>query len=545
MPSSPTVKGLGGSVDVRRSTSTNAVATSSDFLRRDEVNRIRAMSIGSLVAAAVGGTILAVLPGDPVATRWALLGLAMLVVGFGGLLWVTRDFRNFSDDVVGGLSVVNAMGSAILAYYFGVFSPFASIVALVLFTYALGAPLRWAIVVSAIAALGQATLGLLISFEVIPDRGLIRPEGIDLLTRIVAQGAIQMVYGVAVVVGHLIGRSTREAANALESAVRQVASRDALLREARAELERAAGIGESGRFTGQRLGSFELGVVIGRGGMGEIYAAVHHETHREAAVKLLRRGAGMLDNDPIARFEREARLVAGLDSPHVVRVLEIGGADAPLPFLAMELLRGHDLAWHLRERRRLTPSEVAELVRHAASGLAKAWDKRIVHRDLKPQNLFLSEQPGGPVWKILDFGVSKLAGESHTLSAGQLVGTPSYMSPEQAMGEEVDHRTDVHALAAIAYRALTGRPAFAAKDVAQVLSAVVTSLPPRPGELVSLPGTVDDVLLVGLAKEPEDRFSSALELSAALDLALGGARDPDVAARARALQAQLPWGAHG
>lgn len=529
---------LGGT----RLTTSAPLASSSEFLRHDELNRIRMMSIGLLVACGCGGVMLAVLPGDPIATRWAMFGLGILVFCFASLVWEARDVRTFRPAAVGVLSLGNAVASAMMAFYFGVFSPFPSLVALVLFTYSLGAPFRWALVVWAVASGAQLTLGLLVSFEVVPDRGLVRPADMDLLTKLVAQAAVQLVYGVAFVVGQVIGRRTRAAADALEAAVRQVAARDALLREARAELERAAGIGGSGRFTGQQLGSFELGVVIGRGGMGEIYDAVHVDSGDDAAVKLLQRGAAAMGADPIARFEREARTVAGLDSPHVVRVLEIGGAEAPLPYLAMERLRGHDLAWHLRERRKLPPAQVAELVTHAARGLAVAWEKKIVHRDLKPQNLFLAEQPGGAVWKILDFGISKLVDDAGTLTAGHLVGTPAYMSPEQVTSGTIDHRTDVHALAAIAYRALTGRPAFAAKEIPQLVSAVVSSLPPRPGELVSVPGPVDDVLRIGLAKAAEDRFATATELAEALVAAMEGQRDPEIATRARALDEKLAWG---
>ncbi len=529
---------LGGT----RLTTSAPLASSSEFLRHDELNRIRMMSIGLLVACGCGGVMLAVLPGDPIATRWAMFGLGLLVFCFASLVWEARDVRTFRPAAVGVLSLGNAVASAMMAFYFGVFSPFPSLVALVLFTYSLGAPFRWALLVWAVASGAQLTLGLLVSFEVVPDRGLVRSADMDLLTKLVAQAAVQLVYGVAFVVGQVIGRRTRAAADALEAAVRQVAARDALLREARAELERAAGIGGSGRFTGQQLGSFELGVVIGRGGMGEIYDAVHVGSGDEAAVKLLQRGAAAMGADPIARFEREAKTVAGLDSPHVVRVLEIGGADAPLPYLAMERLRGHDLAWHLRERRKLAPAQVAELVTHAARGLAVAWEQKIVHRDLKPQNLFLAERPGGAVWKILDFGISKLVDDVGTLTAGHLVGTPAYMSPEQVTSGTIDHRTDVHALAAIAYRALTGRPAFAAKEIPQLVSAVVSSLPPRPGELVSVPGPVDDVLRIGLAKAPDDRFATATQLAEALVAALEGQRDPEIATRARTLDEKLAWG---
>ncbi len=372
----------------------------------------------------------------------------------------------------------------------------------------------------------------------VEDRGFIRAE-MGVVSGLVASLAVQMVFAAC----HFIGRASRtrteETVAAFEAAVRDVSGREALLREARLELERAAAIGGPGRFTGQRLGSYELGVLLGRGGMGEIYAAEHATSGRPAAVKLLQRG-GYGATDPIQRFAKEAALVGSLESPHVVAVHEIGGADAPLPYLAMELLRGHDLAWHLRQGGRLRRAEVVALVTQVAAGLEAAREKRIVHRDLKPHNLFLSD---GRTWKVLDFGISRLAGDSSTLTAGNLIGTPAYMAPEQMTGAPLDHRADVHALGVITYRALTGRPAFSGDDTQAIVEAVLTTLPPAPSRLREVSIAVDAVLRVVLAKKPGDRFEDAREFAEAFAAAMRGEVDADIGARAAALDATLTWDA--
>src|SRR5262245_1827578 len=189
---------------------------------------------------------------------------------------------------------------------------------------------------------------------------------------------------------------------------------------------------------------------------------------------------------------REAEAAARLESPHVVSVLEIGTTAGEIPFIAMERLRGFDLAHHLRRHRRLGIPNVLVLVQEIAAGLDAARAAGIVHRDIKPHNLFLSERDGHFAWKVLDFGVSKLAGRSGTLTRGHVVGTPGYMAPEQARGEEVDHRADLYALAAIAYRALTGQPPFTAKDVPATLHEVVYRMPAQPSTILDLPADIDD-----------------------------------------------------
>jgi serine/threonine-protein kinase len=226
----------------------------------------------------------------------------------------------------------------------------------------------------------------------------------------------------------------------------------------------------------------------------------------------------------------------------VVRVLEIGDDTSPVPYLAMERLRGRDLAQVLREQRRLSGEQVIDLVEQVGKGITAAARAGIVHRDLKPQNLFFAEQPGGPpIWKILDFGVSKRLGDGGTLTEGQVVGTPIYMAPEQAQGKEVDARADLYALAAIAYRCLTGHLPFRAKDVPTILYNVVYDMPVRPSALVEVDPDVDDFLLIAMAKEPSARFQIADDMAATLEDAMRGRLSPALRERARELAQHHPW----
>ena len=197
-------------------------------------------------------------------------------------------------------------------------------------------------------------------------------------------------------------------------------------------------------------------------------------------------------------------MASSLDVPNVVRVLAIGDASAPFPFLAMERLRGDDLGTILRKDGRMGATAVIELARQVGRGLSAAAAAGIVHRDIKPQNLFRAEQDAGPpMWKVLDFGVSKLLAAGATQTEGKVVGTPIYMAPEQAQGHEVDHRADLYGLGAVVYRCLTGYRPFRTQDIAAALYDLVTRMPARPGALADLPPEVDDVLLI--ARWPSSR----------------------------------------
>jgi serine/threonine-protein kinase len=238
----------------------------------------------------------------------------------------------------------------------------------------------------------------------------------------------------------------------------------------------------------------------------------------------------------VLRFLRELRMTVGLDSPNVVKVLEVG--EQPVPYLVMEKLDGKTLSDILRSKRSLPIPEVVDMIRQVGAGITAAAGAGIVHRDLKPQNVFLHRK----TWKILDFGVSRAVDSSDTLTAGHVVGTPSYMAPEQASGSTVDHATDLYALAAIAYRALTGHPPFAAGEIAETLYRVVHTAPQRPTSLADqLPLEVDLVLAIGLAKRARDRFASAAELSNALATAIEGELSIELRERGVALVQAGAW----
>ena len=209
-----------------------------------------------------------------------------------------------------------------------------------------------------------------------------------------------------------------------------------------------------------------------------------------------------------------------------------------VPFLAMERLRGHDLAHQLRRKRRLELPASAALAEQVAAGLEAARVAGIVHRDLKPHNVFLGQDA---LWKILDFGVSKIGG-SGTLTKGHVIGTPAYMAPEQARGEDVDHRADVYSLAAILYRAITGHPAFTGKDVPTTLYDVVYRVPTQPSMHVQLPADVDRVLAIGLAKDARERFATALELASWFRAAISDELTAEQRRRANDLVGRHPWG---
>jgi serine/threonine-protein kinase len=254
-------------------------------------------------------------------------------------------------------------------------------------------------------------------------------------------------------------------------------------------------------------------------------------------VKLLRREL-LADPTHVARFVREAHASMALASPHVVRVLACSVEPDAVPFIAMERLRGQTLAEILRRDGRLPPASVLELCTQIGDAIDAASVAGIVHRDLKPQNLLLDDDAG---WKILDFGVATLAEDTGTLTAGGIVGTPSYMAPEQARGNRVDGRADAYAVAAVAYRCLTGRHPFTGPDTPALLYAVVHRMPARPSELAPVDPDVDRWAAIALAKSPDDRFANGHELADALGQAIAGALDGKLRRRAEALVRRRGW----
>jgi len=295
----------------------------------------------------------------------------------------------------------------------------------------------------------------------------------------------------------------------------------------------------SGRLTGVPLaGRIELGDVLGRGGMGEIYRG-RRDDGRSVAVKVLHPHL-IEDAHALERFHREAEAVGRLAGQYVPEVLEVGEHEGN-HFIVMELLAGEDLAHHLARQGRLPAGEVADLLDELARALDAVHDAGLVHRDIKPNNIYLVSPAavgeGKPRVRLLDFGIAKLTDEASDLTQTYAVlGTPGFLAPEQARGatREIGPSTDVFALGAVAYRALTGRAAFSGGTLAAAIHAVLSEHPPAASLLVpGLSAQVDDVLALALAKDPARRYQRASELAADFRAALAGRLSESSLVRAR------------
>ena len=246
------------------------------------------------------------------------------------------------------------------------------------------------------------------------------------------------------------------------------------------------------------------------------------------------------NRDAWSRFSQEAMAAAKIKSPHVVSVLDFGTDEYHRPYLAMELLQGEELASLLEREPVLPVPMVARIITQACKGLARAHTARIIHRDIKPDNLFLCEDEDGFLLKILDFGIAKMGQacvSTHRTGTGQVLGTPLYMSPEQAYGNRpVDHRSDLYSLAVVAYRCLTGYVPFQSDGVGELIVAITTQTPRPPSHLrAGLPPGLDPWFQRALAKDPELRFRSAKEMADSFSVACGLAPSAESTAQFTAL----------
>jgi serine/threonine-protein kinase len=448
------------------------------------------------------------------------------------------------DTAIFGVACM--IGGTAGIWFFGFYSPAPIVTVMGIFFFGIQRSIRMALLLYLGAAITHGGIMIAMAFGWMHDNGVLSSEDVSTRNRLVMIALVEVVFALTLALARAVHRAILAASIKLEETTRMVAHREALLEEARRELEHALEVGGPGRFTEQRLGAWQLGVLCGRGAMGDVYEATRVPPTpggERAAVKLLTRAVSS-DKAQVRRFLREARIAASIDVVNVVKVIDVAGEDAPVPYIAMELLRGTDLAAILRRRRRLARDEAVQMLREIGRGLDAAHAVGVVHRDLKPQNLFLAEPAGGePVWKILDFGVSRVVDVDSSLTRGQAVGTPAYMSPEQARGAEVDKRGDLFALGVLAYRVLVGRPAFTGHEVPQILYRVVHAMPPRPSEVAAdLPAAIDDVLAIALAKRPADRFESAAAFVEAVEAALRGELRGEHAGRAAKILAKTPWG---
>ncbi len=276
----------------------------------------------------------------------------------------------------------------------------------------------------------------------------------------------------------------------------------------------------------REMGSYRLGDLLGRGGMGEVYRATHRMLARPAAIKLIRPEVPDAQVATV-RFRREAEAAARLRSPHTVALYDFGVTQEGRLYLVMELLEGITLDMLVRQHGPLPPSRVVHVLRQVCDSLEEAHAAGLVHRDIKPANLHLSHVGlEHDFVKVLDFGLVKsVAGErleeSHASAIGVTPGTPAYMAPEMVNGGEVDGRADLYSLGCVAYYLLTGTLVFEGETAIQTILQHVQQPPVPPSEraAVPIPPRLEALVLACLAKQPGDRPASAGDLRRELDAA--------------------------
>ncbi len=266
-------------------------------------------------------------------------------------------------------------------------------------------------------------------------------------------------------------------------------------------------------LVGQVVGdTYTIIRVVGEGGMGRVYEARHMRIGgKRFAVKLLHPEYARLP-EVLSRFQREAEAAASIESPHVGDVYDIGRTADGRPFIVAEFLEGKELAELVRDRGALSIPYAVKIVRQICKALAAAHARGIVHRDMKPENVFLVGDLNSPVAKVIDFGISKVvdaSGSPSLTKTGMIMGTPSYMAPEQARGDKVDHRVDVYATGAILYELVTGRRPFDRADPTATIMAVLLEEPERPCALNgNVPESLEVVIQRAMAKSPSARYDS-------------------------------------
>ena len=281
------------------------------------------------------------------------------------------------------------------------------------------------------------------------------------------------------------------------------------------------------RLVGQTVaGRYQILSLMGFGGMGAVYEAMQQNMNRRVALKYIP------SHDPVtaARFEREALTVSQLRHPNTVTVFDYGQTNDGFLFLSMELLSGRTLTDLIKENSPLPPERAVHIASQICRSLAEAHEMGIVHRDIKPDNVILIEVDGDPdVTKVLDFGIAKAVGpeEQETLTGdGRIVGTPRYMSPEQILSEDIDHRSDIYSLGCIIFEMLCGAPPFEARSTTALMISHAQDPPPPfaerlPSDALShIPSGLEQVVRRAMAKSPWERPQSTEELRRELEEAL-------------------------
>lgn len=264
---------------------------------------------------------------------------------------------------------------------------------------------------------------------------------------------------------------------------------------------------------------YQIGKVLGQGGMGTVYEAVHVGINRKVAVKILSSDR-LGDSNVIARFLREARTAGELGSDNICEVTDLGSTPTGTPYFVMPLLRGSDLG-QLAQKEPLNFIRSTDMVIQVLTALAVCHAAGIVHRDIKPANIFITKVGDrNDFVKILDFGISKILrddGAAAVTRTGEVLGTPYYMSPEQAAGQSVDHRTDLYSLGVILYELLSGRRPFSGSSYNEIMFRIVNTEPlPLVQISPAVPPHLAAIVTKAMKRAPQDRFSSAAEFRATL-----------------------------
>ncbi|MEO8698515.1 MAG: protein kinase [Kofleriaceae bacterium] len=270
---------------------------------------------------------------------------------------------------------------------------------------------------------------------------------------------------------------------------------------------------------GARLGAYKIERQLGEGGMGFVYEATHEVLGRRTAIKLLRPELAM-HAEVVTRFLNEAKAVNVIDHQNIINVYDYGDGSTGCVYFVMEFLEGETLDDLMRKRRPMQMPLLLHVFAQVAKALAAAHAKRIVHRDLKPANVYVVRRANNPYFiKLLDFGIAQLRGEGavHLTSAGSIMGTPQYMSPEQISGAAVDARTDVWAMGVMLYRAATGQAPFKGEGFGELAGKILHETPTPAGDLVDLPAPLAKLIARCLERRVEDRCQSMAELIAGLE----------------------------
>jgi serine/threonine protein kinase len=276
-------------------------------------------------------------------------------------------------------------------------------------------------------------------------------------------------------------------------------------------------------------GKYRIVRLIGEGGMGAVFEGENVRINRRVAIKVLH-GAALANAETVQRFEREAQAAGRIGSEHILEILDLGVLPDGERYMVMEFLVGETLSSRIRSHGRLTPQQIVPLARQTLVGLGAAHAAGIVHRDMKPDNLFVLKERAGirDYVKIIDFGISKfnvLGGDMSMTRTGAVMGTPYYMSPEQAKGTGgVDLRSDLYAVGVILYEAVTGEVPFTANTFNELIFKIALSDPiPLTQRLPDLDPRFADIVSRAMARDPNERFATANEMIQALDsLGYGG-----------------------